>query len=355
MAGEAVTEIGSEMMDDRQDEITSGRYLGCDSLPKVHSDDVVQEEGVPEDYIQRFNDMKVEIMDCPDVVACNAFKRDRSKTKIYDYMVLRNLAKEGQSVGGEEYRADSTAVALDNSLEYPRDKEMAGRDTRHDISHEDALVVTRRWKSAVKRILVDNGLGNIIFLKDYVTNGNPGCPISNSTAATLVGVAQVEKMDAWRISEEVLPDPTTPLNYQDRDTLGPEIRTRSARQSGGSSPRRNQIINEEIASYAARLKTPGYFIKGWSTRCSQPNRVPQWSLHRDIWSSLSAHDHIRTPKLRALRLIRVEARLRLRKHREAQIKWENSGLESIYFKVVDHCISFFRYLKGNKGFVDVRM
>ncbi|KAF3455868.1 hypothetical protein FNV43_RR00510 [Rhamnella rubrinervis] len=26
------------------------------------------------DYIQRFNDMKVEIMDCPDVVVCNAFK-----------------------------------------------------------------------------------------------------------------------------------------------------------------------------------------------------------------------------------------------------------------------------------------
>ncbi|KAF3449674.1 hypothetical protein FNV43_RR10405 [Rhamnella rubrinervis] len=50
-------------------------------------------------YIQRFNDMKVEIMDCPDVVACNAFKRGLLPgTKIYDYMVQKprnpaNLAK----------------------------------------------------------------------------------------------------------------------------------------------------------------------------------------------------------------------------------------------------------------------
>ncbi|KAF3445725.1 hypothetical protein FNV43_RR10901 [Rhamnella rubrinervis] len=32
-------------------------------------------KGVFEDYIQRFNDMKVEIMDCQGVVACSAFKR----------------------------------------------------------------------------------------------------------------------------------------------------------------------------------------------------------------------------------------------------------------------------------------
>ncbi|KAF3450248.1 hypothetical protein FNV43_RR06328 [Rhamnella rubrinervis] len=37
-------------------------------------------------YIRRFNDMKVEIMDCQDVVACNAFSEVTS-AKIYDYMV----------------------------------------------------------------------------------------------------------------------------------------------------------------------------------------------------------------------------------------------------------------------------
>ncbi|KAF3455372.1 hypothetical protein FNV43_RR05823 [Rhamnella rubrinervis] len=58
----------------------SGRHWGCNG-----------ERNEPlRNYIQRFNDMKVEIMDCPDVVACNAFKRGLLPgTKIYDYMVRK--------------------------------------------------------------------------------------------------------------------------------------------------------------------------------------------------------------------------------------------------------------------------
>ncbi|KAF3440821.1 hypothetical protein FNV43_RR19107 [Rhamnella rubrinervis] len=62
---------------------------------------VQQLRGEPlREYIQRFNDMKVEIMDCPDVVACNAFKRGLLPgTKIYDYMVgkkPRNLLSKAE-------------------------------------------------------------------------------------------------------------------------------------------------------------------------------------------------------------------------------------------------------------------
>ncbi|KAF3450006.1 hypothetical protein FNV43_RR06085 [Rhamnella rubrinervis] len=61
---------------------------------RISQDDlfmVKQQRGEPlQDYIQRFNDMKVGIMDCPDVVACNAFKRGLLPgTKIYDYMVRK--------------------------------------------------------------------------------------------------------------------------------------------------------------------------------------------------------------------------------------------------------------------------
>ncbi|KAF3443229.1 hypothetical protein FNV43_RR12911 [Rhamnella rubrinervis] len=42
------------------------------------------------DYIQRFNDMKVEIIDCRDIVAYNTFKRGLLPgSKIYDYMVRK--------------------------------------------------------------------------------------------------------------------------------------------------------------------------------------------------------------------------------------------------------------------------
>ncbi|KAF3451165.1 hypothetical protein FNV43_RR07257 [Rhamnella rubrinervis] len=310
---------------------TNDRWKDPDDLFRVQ-----QQKGESlRDYIQRFNDMKVEIMDCPDVVACNAFKRGLLPGPTL-WFWRRNASthnealRKGRIIRLEEKNTELIPppgleiIGLQNIL---GDKEMACVGKVRTWNNSRGPVAAASKFGSKKK---DNSNGVFSTAKGtresenaehsneklkncwrrypaFVEHPENGTPKHDLPPRSRVG----SNHDAGNQLKRILVDNGSSATSSSSRLCNkwefivryPTYRSNigSVRQSG-SSPNPNQIINEEIAavkmvskevqdglarqrSYAARIENAGYLSKvNVDVRI---NWLHNGGLHRRRRSSLS--------------------------------------------------------------------